>query len=173
MFWNEYIIVWSARNTRHVALITTETELIAVAEGLKSASYLKNVNSEIFHHTLKLNLYKNNQGCINWLQNPAGHLAKAIHTDICYRFARELCHEEVMDVTCVPSDNQIVVILTKALSVANHKRVMQLNSYFSASGECWTTSRTTNPIKTIQCEAYGKWFNSKFRKPMKDNSISN
>lgn len=36
---------------------------------------------------------------------------------------------------------------------------------------CCKTSLTSNPIRTIQCEAYERYFSSKFRKLMKDNSI--
>lgn len=94
----------------------TEAVLLAAAEGMRNALYLKNTNTEIFKTKLELTLHEDNHSCINWLQNAAGYHAKTQHIDKCYHYSRKLYEGKLLNVIYVPSHKQIADILMKPLT---------------------------------------------------------
>ena len=134
VFWNGYIISWNSSKTKKVALSSTESEFIAAAEALKTAINIRNISKQLYSHESSLSLLVDNQSCVKWLKNPTGYHAKTKHIDVCYHFAREMFNESLLSIHYVSTSKQLADILTKSLSKAKHRTIIDSVSSFSSSG---------------------------------------
>jgi hypothetical protein len=114
-FINGTPISWSSKRQDTVACSSTEAEYIATTAATKEAIYLRRLLEDLGHQqTGPTPLYEDNQSCIALARNPVHH-QRTKHIDIQYHFIREKIESGVVDLTYIPTAQQIADIFTKAL----------------------------------------------------------
>lgn len=113
-------VSWESRKQRTVALSSTESEYMALAEGAKEAIYLRSFMREIgLQQLCEVILYNDNRGAELLAQNPVYH-SRSKHIDLRYHFVRQSIEEKQLVVRHVSSDEMCADFLTKALPRAKH-----------------------------------------------------
>jgi len=109
-------ITWGSLRQRTVSLSTTEVEYIAACEAVKEAIWLKQLLRDSGCQCDKAIIIKiDNQSAIKLIRNPEFH-KRSKYIDIRYHFVREKYSSGDIEIEYVRSRNQLVDILTKALS---------------------------------------------------------
>jgi hypothetical protein len=109
------ILLWNSKRQNSTALSTTEAEYIAACECAKNVQYLRNLLLEMkIEIPRTVTLYEDNQGAIGMINNPTNH-SRAKHIDIRYHFIRDLVNLKLIDLTYIPTENQLADLLTKPL----------------------------------------------------------
>lgn len=109
-------VTWMSQRQKVVALSTTEAEYIAASEATKEAIWLRLLLSGIgvnMDNPIEMRL--DNQGSIKLIGNPQFH-KRTKHIDVRYHFIREKFENGDIDVSYVPSEDELADILTKGLA---------------------------------------------------------
>ena len=108
-------IAWSSRRQDCVATSTTEAEYIAASEATKEAVWLRRLITQLGAKQREPTPIKcDNQSAIKLTKNPEYH-RRTKHIDVRYHFVRH--HQEMknIEVSYVPTEDQVADILTKNL----------------------------------------------------------
>ena len=103
---------------------------MALKEAIKEYSYIISVYNQLEMDKLlntkldKYYLFSNSQPAIDLANNPE-HYAKTKHIDIQYHYVREKIQEGVIDLSYIPTKEQLADIFTKALNSPKFKRIVE------------------------------------------------
>ena len=110
------LIAWSSQGQKCTAQSTTEAEYIAACMATKEAIWLRRLLSSIgFTQTAPTPLFRDNQSAIRLVKNHEYH-KRTKHIDIQYHFIREKFEQGEIDISYIPTTQQLADIMTKALS---------------------------------------------------------
>lgn len=121
------VISYESRKQRTVALSSTESEYMALAEACKEAIYLSNLMSElgIYDRNKPLILYSDSQSSLKLASNPMFH-KRTKHIDVRHHFSRECVANNRINISYVPTSSMPADIFTKALCADKHYKFMDL-----------------------------------------------
>jgi hypothetical protein len=112
----EGTITWSSKKQPIMALSSTESEYIGQTHALKEILWLRQFLGELTSKFLiPTLLYSDNQGAIALTKNNKFH-ARSKHIDIRYHFIREAVENREVELTYVPTAENVTDIFTKALA---------------------------------------------------------
>jgi hypothetical protein len=113
-------IAWNSRLQRTVALSSCEAEYMALKEAIKEQLFVKAIiyeipwlNETVLNHS---RLLTDSNSAIELAKNPLYH-HRTKHIDIQYHFVREMVKDKVIDLTFIPTDQQLADGLTKPLDL--------------------------------------------------------
>ena len=110
------LIAWSSQGQKCTAQSTTEAENIAACMATKEAIWLRRLLSSIgFTQTAPTPLFRDNQSAIRLVKNHEYH-KRTKHIDIQYHFIKEKFEQGEIDISYIPTTQQLADIMTKALS---------------------------------------------------------
>jgi hypothetical protein len=122
-------ITWNSTKQRSVALSTTESEYIALAEASKQGQWIRALLKELqrlqyLSDTLGTPIFSDNQACIALAKDPVAH-SRTKHIDVRYHYIRQLVTFNKATVSYLSTVDMIADILTKPLAVTAFKRCSQ------------------------------------------------
>jgi hypothetical protein len=118
-------ICWKSQRQKCIALSTTEAEFISASQASKEAVWLSNLLNELDSLSETPVLKIDNQSAIKLIRNPTFH-NRTKHIDIRYKFIRDLCESNQLNVSYCSSDAQAADLLTKALPKARFEKLREL-----------------------------------------------
>ena len=109
-------VSWSSSTQKIVTLSTTETEYVALGDGVKEELFVKAVLSFVVPSLSdkSIKVLVDNEGAVNLAANPRSS-ARTKHIDVRFHFIRELVRTGTIAVEHIPTKEQRADILTKAL----------------------------------------------------------
>ena len=104
---------WKSKKQQTKAPLSCEAEYMALTAAAKEAIFLANLMKE-FSIVMgsPTHIYEDNQGSISLVKNPMNH-EKTKHIDIKNHFFREKFSESVIDVTYIPTSDNLANLMTK------------------------------------------------------------
>jgi hypothetical protein len=118
----EGAITWSSKKQPVIALSSTESKYIGLTHVSKEILWVRQFLGEIFFKfQTSSQLYSDNQGAIALARNKKYH-ARSKHINIRYHFIHQVLERDDINITYVPTKQNIADIFTKALpsSKFNH-----------------------------------------------------
>ena len=122
---NNNLISWSSRKQKCVALSSTESEYIALAEAAKSGLYFSNLLAELELPTAYINLCGDNISSLTLSAHKAVH-QKTKHIDVKYHFIRDLVFKKMVKLNYINTKFNIADILTKCLDPQTFNNIVSL-----------------------------------------------
>jgi hypothetical protein len=99
-----------------VALSSAEEKYMATSTASCEAIWLRKLLAGLFDKELDPTvIYCDNQSCIKLFENPMFH-DRSKHIEIIYRFIRDKIQKGAMKLQYIPTDQEVVDILTKPLA---------------------------------------------------------
>jgi hypothetical protein len=99
-----------------VVLSTAEVEYIALSVVVREAVWLRKLLAYLFGHVFdSIVIDSDNQSCVKILENRVLH-DKSKHIEIKYYYIRNMVQKMVVLVQYLPTDEQVVDVLTKPLT---------------------------------------------------------
>ena len=120
-------VSWRAKKQKLVSISTVEAEYISYSESACEGIWLKRLYDEIKGEVTNpkpLTIFCDNQGAIEITRNPKFH-ERTKHIDIKYHFVRSLVEDGKLNLSYIPSSEQVANITTKALSRDSHWKHVQ------------------------------------------------
>ena len=109
-------ISWSSKKQSSITLLSTEAEYIAGAHVTKEVIWLRHLLAEIGLPDDNLTtLLMDNQSTIAIAKNPQFH-DRTKHIEVCHHFLHHKVEEEEMELEYIPTNEQVVDVLTKGLN---------------------------------------------------------
>ena len=110
------LISWKTKKQSLVADSTCECEYIALSEATKEANFLRQYFAELTQATRKtVTIYVDNQSSIALAHHHAFH-SRSKHIDTKYHFVRSYLENKSIELSYVPTANNIADIFTKAVN---------------------------------------------------------
>ena len=129
--YNRGPVLWRSKMQKTVSLSSAEAEYYSASEMAVEIIYLRNLlaNMRLVQkdHTP---IYEDNTACIEWSNHVMGGRERAKHIDIRKHFAHEAVRNGHMRLYKIPTEYQLVDLLTKALQRGQFERCL-----FSLLGE--------------------------------------
>lgn len=113
-------VVWVSNLQGQVALSTTESEYVAIAEAGKEMVWLKGLLEELGKEQENCVLHSDSQSAIHLAKNPALHL-RTKHIPMRYHYIRELVENEVLKLMKIPGSENPADMLTKSVPIGKLK----------------------------------------------------
>jgi hypothetical protein len=108
------LVVWGTRKQSTVALSSTEAEFVALATAVSELLWIRQLLNELgVSVDSPIPVFEDNQSCIHALKN--WDVKRLKHVDVKYNFAKDLCHNKIISVSYLPSNEQKADIMTKGL----------------------------------------------------------
>jgi hypothetical protein len=116
MFVGGNLVTWRSKKQKVVALSSAEAEFRGMAKGLCELLWIKRLLTEIgFAPTSEMDLFCDNKAAIAIAHNPIQH-DRTKHVEIDRHFIKENLEAKIIRFPFVKSEDQLVDILTKAVS---------------------------------------------------------
>ena len=110
------MVSWFGRKQSVVALSTAEVEYIAACMAAREAVWLRKLLAGLSGQSLEpIVIHCDNQSCVKMSINPVQH-NKTKHVEMKYHYVREMVQRHAMQLRYIPTNEQIVDVLTKPLS---------------------------------------------------------
>jgi hypothetical protein len=110
------MVSWCNRKQTYVALSTAKYEYIAVCAEVHEAVWLHKLLAGLFGQMLDpIVIHCDNQSCVKLSENPISHDSTK-HVEIKYHYIRDMVQRKEVRVEYLPTDEQIVDVLTKPLA---------------------------------------------------------
>ncbi|CAL8095938.1 unnamed protein product [Orchesella dallaii] len=114
-FLNEAPISWRSCKQDGISLSTTEAEYKALSSGAKEAAWIRRLVEELgYEQPEPTEIFVDNQSAIRLSKNPEFH-NRSKHIEVRFHHVRNLIEEKQIDVSYVPTENQLADGLTKPL----------------------------------------------------------
>ncbi|KAK4258317.1 hypothetical protein QN277_007775 [Acacia crassicarpa] len=109
------LVTWQSHKQRVVSTSSAESELRSLSERLKEEIWLKRVADETYTKIESpLKLYCDNKAALSMALNPVQH-SRTKHVDVDRHFIREKVEDGIICLSYIPTELQLVDILTKGL----------------------------------------------------------
>ena len=110
-------ISWKSKRQQTVALSSCESEYMALTATTQEALYLSNVMGDFIREQTftPVNVFSDNQGAIALSKHPVHH-HRTKHIDIRYHFIRDNINNNNIEISYVPTANNIADLMTKPCS---------------------------------------------------------
>ena len=110
------LVVWISRTQKCASQSTSETEFLAMGDGVKEALFVNGMLQFLrpSRKPRKIDFFEDNEGAIALAENSLSS-SMSKHIDVRHHFLRNLTEEGMIEVTHVPSEKKHADILTKAL----------------------------------------------------------
>ena len=110
------MISWLRRKKKSVSLSAAKAEYIAACSTFSEVVWLRKLLERLFDIEMDaVDIYCDNQSCIKFTENPMFH-DKSNNIDIKYHYIRDMVQRGAMKLQYVPTEEQVVDVLTKILS---------------------------------------------------------
>jgi Reverse transcriptase (RNA-dependent DNA polymerase) len=109
------LISWRSSKQPVVALSSTEAEYVALTSGVQEALWLKQILEELGFNQNTIEIYEDNEGCINIAKNPQ-EFKRTRHIQVKYHFVREHVKTKAIEIKYVHTKLQLADMLTKGLN---------------------------------------------------------
>ena len=119
-------VTWSSKKQNVVALSSTKAEYVALTHAAKEALWLRTLFQEFNrqgHETLTINC--DNQGSIALSKDNKYH-AHTKHIDVRYHFIRECVADGKIELSYVPTDDNVSDVFTKALPKPKFQQFVEM-----------------------------------------------
>jgi ATP-binding cassette subfamily B (MDR/TAP) protein 1 len=113
-------VVWVSNLQGQVALSTTESEYVAIAEAGKEMVWLKGLLEELGKKQQNCALHSDSQSAIHLAKNPAFH-SRTKHIPMRYHYIRELVENEVLKMMKILGSENPADMLTKSVPIGKLK----------------------------------------------------
>ena len=132
-----------------VALSSSEAELMALCENVKTVLGMYHLINPIFPLKLPLKICYDNKGSAFMAANPVNN-KRTRHIDTKYKFIHQYIEQGLVALEYVPTQDNIADIFTKSLPAESHYNFagMIMNQVFDTAGA--TTSSTPDDATTVQ-----------------------
>lgn len=117
-------ISWGSKKQKSVALSSTESEYMALSEGVKEAIYLQNLMCELKCIQKPIIIYNDNQSAIKLSENAIFH-SRTKHISVRYHFTREAVECGKITLLYMSTSEMIADVLTKALCSVKHNKCVE------------------------------------------------
>jgi hypothetical protein len=114
IFLNGGPIAWNSSLQDSIAQSTSEAELYAMTEAVKTGLYIKNLLEEIGFPQGKLKCYEDNSGCIDWVVRQKSS-SRMKHIETKYYLLRDLYDKHICELIHVETLNQKADFATKQM----------------------------------------------------------
>jgi hypothetical protein len=108
-------VSWCSNKQQCVSLSSAEAEYIALSKGIAEGCWIKSLLNEIGLQCKQILMLEDNQSAICVSKNPEHH-KRLKHIDLRYHYIRDNVRKGVVDVTYIPSREQLGDICTKGLN---------------------------------------------------------
>ena len=109
------LVSWSSKKQQTVALSSAEAEYMGLSSASQEVIFLRSVLSDLgYLETGASMIFGDNRGSIILAENPKNH-GRAKHIDIRYHFMRDLVNEGTIQLSYVPTEENVADIFTKNL----------------------------------------------------------
>ena len=118
------LVTWRSKKQKVVALSSAEAEFRGMGKGLCELLWLKRLLMEIgFGPSMEMNLFCDDKATIDISQNPIHH-DRTKHMEVDSHFIKQNLEEKIIRFSFVKSEDQLVDILTKAVSSKNFRELL-------------------------------------------------
>ena len=118
-------VSWYSKKQMTTAQSSTEAELLALAEGVKEAIWMKEFISELgFTQTMATTIHEDNMSVIAIAKNPIHH-GRVKHVEIKTSFIRENIQAESIKLVYCPTELMIADLFTKPLLAGQHVALVE------------------------------------------------
>lgn len=119
-------VSWDAKKQKTVALSSTESEYMALAESAKEAIFLRSFLEEMgFGDLADVTIFNDNLGAKKLAENPIFH-ARSKHINVRHHFVRQALRENMIHIEHVSTEDMGADILTKGLPRPKHVKCLDL-----------------------------------------------
>ena len=119
-------ISWSSKKQYIIALSSTEAEYIAQTHAAKEALWLRSFVNEVNGmQEAPITINCDNQGAIALAKDNKFH-SRTKHIDLRYHFIREAVQDEKINVSYVPTEENMLDVLTKALAKPKFQHFVEM-----------------------------------------------
>lgn len=118
-------ISWRSVLQATVALSTTESEYMAMAEGVKEALWLKGLMYDLGMKQDSVDLWCDSQSAIHLAKNQVHHV-RTKHIDVRYHFVRDVIEDGDISLMKVHTSDNPADMLTKVVSDSKFQRCLTL-----------------------------------------------
>lgn len=121
------ILSWKSKRQQTIALSSCEAEYMALTCATQEAIFLSQLIRDMVknYQPGKIILYGDNQGALALAKNPISH-KRSKHIDIKYHFIRSHVQNGTIELTYVPTEDNIADIFTKSVSKFKFERFAQM-----------------------------------------------
>ena len=117
-------ISWKTRKQSIVGLSTCEAEYVALATATQEAKFLRQLLADLTCLPCKsVCIYVDNQGAIGLANNPIHH-KRSKHIDVKYHYVRLEIQYGIVELTYVPTDNNVADVFTKPVTRVRLNRLL-------------------------------------------------
>jgi hypothetical protein len=121
-FLGSSLVSWSSRKQSSVAQSTTKAEYVAAVSCCSQLLWITYTLSDFGEECSHVPLMCNSTSAISIAKNPVLH-SRTKHIEVMYHFLRDNVEKGNIDLIHVPTEKQLVDILTKALDQATFARL--------------------------------------------------
>lgn len=118
-------ISWKSGLQRVVALSTTESEYMSLAEAVKEAIWLKGILKEFGYEQRSVEIHCDSQSAIALSKNNVHH-ERTKHIDVKHQFIRDVIAEGEVEVVKISTETNPTDIFTKILAVSKFQSALNL-----------------------------------------------
>ncbi|XP_059627369.1 secreted RxLR effector protein 161-like [Cornus florida] len=109
------IVSWLSKKQDTVSLSTSKAEYITASQAASQLLWMQSTLTDLgLQFSMPPKLFCDNQSAITISKNPTWHW-KSKHIDIRYHFLRDKVQKGLIDITYLPTEDQIADIMTKPL----------------------------------------------------------
>ena len=124
-------MTWRSKKQTVVARSSTKVEFHAIAHGMCKLLWLKQLLREIgMKEEMPMKMYCDNKATINISHNPVHH-DWTKHAEVDKHFIKGKVEDSTICMVYVPTNKQVVDVLTKALSRISFKQLIDKLSMFN------------------------------------------
>ena len=121
-FLGESLVSWSSKKQASVALSTTESEYIAASLACSQVLYINQFLKDLNIISKKTKIQCDDTSAINLSKNPVHH-SRSKHIDVRHHFLRDNVLKGNIELSFVPTHEQLADIFTKPLKTDDFIRI--------------------------------------------------
>lgn len=125
---NDGAITWNSKKQPTVALSTTEAEYMAMSSATQEATWLRNLNIELFSHeesktsaqSPPIQIFGDNMSALSLSDKTTSFHPRTKHIDIRHHYIRDCVNNNIVKFSHISTNEMTADILTKSLPLTKH-----------------------------------------------------